>query len=173
MIEEVRKRLCRLKEILGGNTAFKPPPKPKTMEERRQEALEYIVKKHFEWKRREEEYRKKLESYGKIRRWAYKRIIGLRDAGMIIKEVIVKPFIMTIMICSCVFSMLLGMTIGQQFSSFTRYYILSPFNYVIDVLVLFPLGFSPGIISIILTYYVEKRKIKRLLEDYGITKKIL
>jgi hypothetical protein len=169
MIEEVRKRLSQLKEILRGNAASKVLPKPKTSEERRQEALEYLVEKHFEWKRREEEYRKKLERYGRIRRWIYTRSMSAKSVFVIIREVIVKPSIMTVMICSGFFSIWLGTTVGQQFSKFTLYHTPSPFNYVLDVLVLFPLGFSPGLISIVLTYYVEKRKIKKLLEDYGVT----
>jgi hypothetical protein len=173
MIEEVRKRLCKLKETLRGNATLKAPPKPKTSEERRQEALKYLVEKHFERKRREEEYRKKLESYGRIRRWVYTRSMSVKDAFMVFQEVIVKPAIMTIMICSTLFSIWLGTTVGQQFTKFTIHYIPSPFNYVLDVLVLFPLGFSPGIASVILTYYVEKRKIKRLLEDYGVTAQYL
>jgi len=173
MIETMRKRLHKLKEVLGRDTALEPPPKRKTIEERRQEALKYLVEKHLEQKRHEEEYRKKLESYGKIRRWVYKRIVSLKDVGMIIKETIVKPSIMLIMVCSGFFSIWLGTIIGQQVMGFTRYYLSSPINYVFDVLILFPIGFSPGIISITLTYYVEKRKLKKLLEDYGVTKKIL
>jgi hypothetical protein len=172
MIDAVRKRLCKLREILGGNSALKPSPKPRTMEERRQDALKYLVEKHFEWKRREEEYRKKLESYGRIRRWVYKRTISLKDAGMIFKETIVKPSIMVIMICSGALSIWLGTTVGQPVINFTRYYVPSPFNYVLDVLILFPVGFSPGITSVILTYYIEKRKVEKLLKDYGVTTKL-
>jgi hypothetical protein len=169
MIEKVRKLLRKLEEILGEKTTLKPPPKRKTMEERRQEALKYLVEKHFEWKKREEDHRKKLESYGKIRRWIYKRSISLKDAGMIIKESIVKPFIMVLLIGSGAFSMWLGTMIGQQITKFTQYYVPSPFNYVLDLFILFPLGFSPCIIGVILSYYIEKRKMKKLLEDYGVT----
>jgi hypothetical protein len=169
MLERVRKRLRKQKETLGANAVSKTPPKLKSMEERRQEALKYLVEKHFEWKRREEEYRRKLESYGKVGGWVYKRIMGLKYSVMIFSEIIVKPFIMTVLICSSIFSLLLGMTVGLQFSEFTRHLVMSPFNDVLNVLVLFPLGFSPSILSIILTYYVEKRKVKRLLEDYGVS----
>jgi hypothetical protein len=141
---------------------------PEAIEERRKEAMRYLLKDYFESKKRREDYMRKLESYGKIRRWFYKRSKSLIYAGMFIKEVIAKPVIIFALACSSAFSMWLGMTVGPIVMRFTETYIISPFDYVLNVVVLFPVGFSPAIISIVLSYFQEKKKSKRLLETYGI-----
>lgn len=177
MTEKIRKRLCKLKkrlhkiwgkEALGQIIVLKRPDKPEIIEERREKALGYLVEKYFESKRHEEEIRRKLESYGRVRRWVYKRSVQLKDAGMIVREVLVKPAVITLMAFSVFFSILLGMTIAPQIVKFTAVYIPNPFKYVVDVLILFPIGFSPGILGIVLNYYVEKEKLKRTLKNYGI-----
>jgi len=174
---EIRKRLCKLKkrlhkiwgkEALGQIIVLKRPDKPEIIEERREKALGYLVEKYLESKRHEEEIRRKLESYGRVRRWVYKRSVQSKDAGMIVREVLVKPVVITLMAFSVFFSILLGMAIGPQIVKFTEVYIPHPFKYVVDVLILFPIGFSPGIISVILNYDIEKKKLKRILEDHGI-----
>jgi hypothetical protein len=178
MAQKIRRGLCRLKESLHGvfrkeklhhsivlRSSFSSP---EAIEERREEALHYLVETYFELKKREEEYIKKLENYGKIRRWFYRRGMNLKYAGVIVKETMVKPAIIYAIICSTLFSILLGTAIGPQIAKFTAIYIPHPFGYVLDVLILFPIGFSPGIISVILNYHIEKKKLKRILEDHGI-----
>jgi hypothetical protein len=137
--------------------------------ERREEALDYLVKNYFEEKKREEEYKKKLESYGIVRRWIYKKRIELRNIFAFVTIVIIKPSILALMTYSTILSIYLGTRIGLQITDFTMKYIPLPFNYILDVLILFPIGFSPGILSIILTYHVEKKRVKRLSQEYGMT----
>jgi len=176
--KQIRRRLHKLKqrfyyEVLRKETSehstfLNPPYKPKTIEERREKTLDYLVKKYSELKKREEEYIKKLESYGKIKRWAYKRSRNLKNACIFAKESIVKPSMIFAMTYSTALSMYLGIRTGSQIAKLTSRYIPLPFNYVLDVLILFPIGFSPGILSIILGYYLEKERLKRMLEDYGV-----
>ncbi|MDH5733637.1 MAG: hypothetical protein OEY88_07630 [Candidatus Bathyarchaeota archaeon] len=75
MSEEIRTRLYKLQErfyhVLGKktlehNTSPKSSYNLKTVEERRREALDYLVEKYFESKKREEEYLKKLKSYARF-----------------------------------------------------------------------------------------------------------
>jgi hypothetical protein len=157
-----------MKETLEDNTVLKSSYAPKTMEERREKALNYLVEKYFESKKREEELQKKLERYGRVRRWIYKRSITLKNVGTFVKETVVKPVIIYTLACSSVFSMYLGMTIGSQIIKFIESYVPPPFSFVLEVLFLFPIGFSPSILSIVLNYYLEKKKLKRMLEEYGI-----
>jgi hypothetical protein len=140
----------------------------KTVEERREEAVTYIVEKYFELKKREEAYIKKLESYGTVRRWLFERSRSIKAADMIFKEIIVKPVIITMMMFSIFLSIILATMVGQEITLLTRMYLPNPFNYVLDVVILFPIGFSPGIMSIVLNYYREKKKLLRLLRDYSL-----
>ncbi len=177
MAKRTRSYLCKLrerfyeafgKETSVQNTVLGRSGKFETLEERRKEALGYLVEKYFESKRREEEFRKKLESYGRVRRWMYERSMQLKDAGMIVREGVVKPFIITTIALSGFFSICLGTTVGPQITKFIETYFPFPFNYMLEVLIIFPIGFSPVILGIVLNYYVEKRKVKRMLENYGI-----
>jgi len=178
MSEEIRRRLHKLKErfyyealgkeTLEHNTVSKPPYKSKTIEERREGALNYLVKKYFELKKREEEYIKKLQSYGRVRRWVYKRSRSLKNAYMFVKESIVEPSIIFAMTYSTALSMYLGIRTGPQIVEFTKGHVPLPFGYVLDVLILFPIGFSPGILSIVLNYYMEKKRLRRILENYAV-----
>lgn len=156
------------KETLEHDTVLKPPYKP-TWEERRKEAMEYWVKEYYESKMREEKLRKKLESYGKVRRWAYKRIRNLKVDGMIVKETVVKPLGMTIAAMSGFFSLILAASTAPKIVKFIHSVVPFPYNVVIDVIVTFPIGFSPGIIAEgLYVYYVKKEIKKRLKKDYRI-----
>lgn len=146
-------------------TLFKSP---ETIEERRGEALDYLVEKHFQTKEREEECLRRLESYGFVRRWFFKKSNGFRYGATVVKELMVKPSIMVTMIFSTALSVLLGIIIGPQVVKFTAMCIPNPAKYVVDVLILLPTGFSPGIASVILNYHFEKKKMLRMLENYGL-----
>ena len=155
------------KEESDETSAAKNLHRTEKIVERREEALDYLVKNYFEEKKREEEYKKKLESYGTVRRWIYKKRIDLRNIFGFVTIVIIKPSILALMTYSTILSLYLGTRIGLQIGDFTMKHIPQPFNYIFDVLILFPIGFSPGILSIILTYYVEKKRVKRLSQEYG------
>jgi len=176
MSEEIRTRLYKLQErfyhVLGKktlehNTSPKSSYNLKTVEERRREALDYLVEKYFESKKREEEYLKKLKSYGKIRKWAYTGVMNLKGYFVFVKEALVKPFIIAAMTYSTYISIWFGMKFGSHITGFTQMYVPTPINHALDVLILFPIGFSPGILSIILTYYIEKRDLQRILKIHG------
>ena len=87
---------------------------------------------------------------------------------MFVTEAFVKPNILFAMAYSTYLSIWFGIKLGPSITKFTQTHVSIPFNYVLDVLILFPIGFSPGIVSIILGYYVEKKKLKKILNDYGI-----
>lgn len=146
-----------------------PRVSSKDTEKRREEAMKYLVKKYYESKIREEEFRKKLESYGRLRRWISRRSSNLKIAGMIVKEIIVKPVGMTIAIMSVAFSLILAASTSPKIVEFIDRIVPFPCNVVIGVIVTFPIGFSPAIIAIVsYTYYINKEIKKRLKEDYGI-----
>ncbi|MEM2463804.1 MAG: hypothetical protein QXY07_03890 [Candidatus Bathyarchaeia archaeon] len=142
---------------------------PEAIEQRRREAMEYLLRKYLENKRRQEELERKLSSYGPFRRWLYKRWRSLRFAALVFKEAIAKPVILSAAVCSAVFSIWLGTTLSPTIAKFTQTHVFHPFNYVIDLLILFPIGFFPALISITLSYFQEKRKLKRVMENYGMT----
>lgn len=176
MPRKMQSRLSKLKEHLqkgfgrklSEDTFSKPTFISENAEERREEAVTYIVEKYFELKKHEEDYIKKLESYSPVRRWIFERSRNIRTAGSIFKETIAKPVIITMMMFSVFLSILLAIMIGREITWFTQMYLPAPFNYVLDVMILFPIGFSPGVISIVLNYYREKKKLLNLLKSYGL-----
>jgi len=140
----------------------------KNVEKRREEAMEYLVKKYYESKIHEEELRKKFESYSRIRRWIYKRGMNLKDAGMIFKEIIVRPFGLIIASGSGLFSWYLALRTAPNIHRFIDSIVPSPWNSVIGLITV-PIGWSPLIIAEGLYVYYTQREIrKRLKEDYGI-----
>lgn len=142
---------------------------PKNSEERREEAFQYLVKKYYESKMREEESRKRLESYGRFRRWIYKRTKNFKIAGMIVKEIVIKPVGLALMVVSGWFSSVLTIFISPKVIEFIDSIVPSPYNQVVGVVAMFPIGFSPIIIAVVsYAYYVNREIKKRLKEDYGI-----
>ncbi len=142
--------------------------RPETLVRRRAEALDYLVKNYFETKKREEEYIEKMERYGTVRRWIYRRSMNLKNNLTFVTRTILKPSIMMLMIYSTALSLYLGTRVGPEIAEFTRRYVPQPFNYMLDVLVIFPIGFSPGILSIAMNYYLEKKMLNRILQEYGV-----
>lgn len=142
--------------------------RPETLVERRQEALNYLVKNYFETKKREEEFTEKMERYGTVRRWIYRKSMNWKNTITFVTRTILKPSIMVLMIYSTVLSLYLGTRVGPEIAEFTRRYVPQPFNYVLDVLVIFPIGFSPGLLSIALNYYLEKKMLNKILQEYGV-----
>lgn len=176
MASEIKRRLQKIMQRKFFNSNHKSEENrvkivsftPEAVEQRRKEAMEYLLRKYLENKKRQEELERKLNNYDPFRRWLYKRWRSLRFAGLVFKEAIAKPVILSAAVCSAVFSIWLGTTISPIIARFTQTYIFYPFNYVVDLLILFPIGFSPVLISITLGYLQEKRKLKRIMENYGV-----
>jgi hypothetical protein len=180
MTEEIKRRFYGLKKRLyqvfdkdsskemERGIVFKRPDSPEVIEKRRKEAMEYWVKKYHEDKRYKEELERKLGDMGSVDRWFYKRWLGLKDAGMVVKEGIIKPVGITSLMLSGGLSILLGITAGPYVTKFTGMYIPYPSNYILDVFILFPIGFTPGMLSIIGNYYLERKREKRMLKNYGL-----
>ena len=116
------------------------------MKKRREEALDYLVTKYYESKISEEELRKRLESYGRVKRWFYRRSMDLKDVGMIVKESVVKPVGIAIMSMSGFFSLILAISTAPKIIRFIDSVVPFPYNVVIGLVVTFPIGFSPMII---------------------------
>lgn len=142
--------------------------KPGTLEERRKEAIDYLVENYFETKKREEAYLKKLQKHGILTKWIYRTSRNLENAFAFALNAVVKPSVMALMVYSTALSMYMGIRAGPQIARLTETIVPHPFNYGFDVLILFPIGFLPGILSIILGYYLEKKRLERILLQYGI-----
>jgi len=141
---------------------------PEAFEKRRKEAIDYLLKEYLETRKRREELQRKLKNYGPVKRWLYMRTMNLKTAGMILKETILKPVILCTAVCSGALSIWLGTVLQPLIMGSIDKYVAFPFNYILNVMILFPIGFSPAIISIVLSYFQEKKKVKRMLENYGI-----
>ncbi len=178
MSEEISRLPQKLKTCLLQKRTGKEPSeriavrknlhRPETLIERREKALDYLVKNYFEVKKREEEHKKKMESYGTIRGWVYERSMNLKNILTFMTRTIVKPSIMLLMTYSTALSLYLGMRVGPQIAQLTGRYIPHPFNYIFDVFIIFPIGFSPGILSVVLNYHLEKKTLNRILKEYGL-----
>lgn len=139
------------------------------MEGRRQEALEYLVKNYYESKIHEQKLRKKLESYGRLRRWVYRRSSELRVTGMIFKQVIIKPVGIALCFISGWLTPILAFSVTPGIVRFIDSIVPVPYNAVVDIIVTFPIPFSPLVIAWGLYIHHLKKVIeKRLKEDYGI-----
>jgi hypothetical protein len=141
---------------------------PEAFEKRRKEAIDYLLKEYSETRKRREELQRKLQNYGPVKRWLYIRAMNLKTFGMILKETILKPVILCTAVCSGALSIWLGTVLQTLIAGSIDKHVAFPFNYILNVIILFPTGFSPAIISIFLSYFQEKKKIKRMLENYGI-----
>lgn len=188
MAEKIKSCLCKLKEhlckvfrgellnkkTLEHNTDSKLPYIPRTWEvfpyeKRVEKAIEYLVEKHYESKKREEELRKKLEGYGTVRKWIYENSIKLKDGCDIFKQIILKPIGMTIAIGSGGLSMLLAITVRPMIVKLVGTHLPSSYGEVLGGITAFFIGFSPMFMSLSLyAYYVNKQIKKRLKEEYGI-----
>lgn len=183
MAEKIRSGLYRLKErvyeLVGReplkketvewNTDSKSSHIPKTSEKRREEAMGYLVKKYYESKMREEEFRKKLESYGRVRRWVYERSRNLQDAGMIVKETVGRPLFWASVALSGWVYMTIVPQITPKIMKFVDSVVPPPYNGPINVVLCFPVGFSFLVVPPAIYAYKVKRELKkRLREDYGI-----
>lgn len=156
------------KEISEDDDSAYHLQEPERKAERRKKALDYLVKNYFDMKKREEEYAKKIENYGTIKRWIYRKSINFKNNFTFVASTIVQPSIMILMVYSTALSLYLGMRIGPYIADFIRNFVPQPFNYILDVLIIFPIGFSPGILSIVLGYYLEKKRLERMLREYGV-----
>ncbi|MGD8565847.1 MAG: hypothetical protein PVF96_05820 [Candidatus Bathyarchaeota archaeon] len=174
MSDEIRKSLGKLigrssGNVMGNSRVLRKNYEPEIIEERREEALNFLVNDYFEKKKTEEEYLKKIQSHGVFIRWLYKSGRSVRNGLVFIRETIVRPTIIAIMLYSTALSLYLGIRVGSEIARLTGIYFPFPLNNILDVLIIFPIGFSPGILSITLGYFVEKKKIERVIIDYGIS----
>ena len=174
MSEEIRRFLGRLirrssSDAMGSNRVLRNSYEPEIIEERREVALDYLVKNYFEKKKLKEEYLRKIQSHGPFIRWFYRSSRSIKSTLLFIKETVIRPTVIAIMMYSTALSLYVGMRIGPEIAKLTGTHFPYPLNYLLDVLIIFPIGFSPGILSIVLGYYVEKKKIERIIIDYGIS----
>jgi len=178
MEEKQKTRLYKLKKILRisrkkSQKKETPEPsiridEPNLHEKRREEALKYVLKKHFESKKREEELRKKLESYGRVRRWLYERWLKLKNIGFIFKQIVVKPLAMLLAIGSGGPSMVLAIIVRPHIVRFLSLFFPSLFSDLLGGITTFFIGFSPIFISLTsYTYYLDRQMEKRLREEHG------
>lgn len=168
----------RLHNLLSARPTKKIASKPNTVrfsspvepiEQRRKEALEHLVKKYFETKRREEELRRKLESYGKVKRWLYEKRIGAMQTLSFLRDAVVKPVFLGIFGLSGVFSAILATSIMPSAALFISSIIPFPLDYPVVILLAVCIAFSPFIVSMELYRHFEmKREKKRIREEYGI-----
>ena len=143
------------------------------MAERRKKALDRLVKEFNESKRCKEELRRKLESYSTVKRWVYERGMNLKYnlkyAGMIFKEVTVKPAMIFAILVSFPATWIAAMTISIPTLKFIERYISAPGSVAICYFTLVSFAFSPVIILGVYYYHlVNKETKKRLKEEYGI-----
>ncbi|MFP3985502.1 MAG: hypothetical protein ACLFU9_06010 [Candidatus Bathyarchaeia archaeon] len=141
--------------------------RPDTLEKRRKEALEALVRKYYESKEHEEKFRRKLESYSLIRKWVYLRSVSLKQTLGFLKDVVVKPFFIGMLSISGFISALLATSIMPKAGPLIERSIPFPLNYLTVALLATSIAFSPFIISLeVYRYHEVKREKKILQEEY-------
>ena len=140
-----------------------------THEKRRRKALDDLVRKYLESKKREEDLKRKLESYGFVRRWIYKRRAGLKQTFSFLREALVKPFFIMAFAFSGWITAILATSIMPVLGPIIEANVPFPFNYTIVFFLATCIVFSPFIISLeIYRHFQVKRERKILKEEYGI-----
>lgn len=139
---------------------------PEAFEARRAEALKYLVEKFIESKVREEELRRKMESYGKLRLWAYKLGIKLKTIGFVVKEIVLKPVAIAVAAISILISTIIAIIIRPLVVAFMSAYLPTQISDVIGGITAFLVAWSPEIIASILYTRHLSNFIRERLQDY-------
>ena len=176
LLYKVKERLQNLfgrgsvkKETLERRTYSKFSCVLEIKEKRRKEAAEFLVRKYYESKRREEELRKKLESMGKVRRWVYKRITDFKDYSSFFKDAVGTPVGLVVYCLTPFMAAIVTSASIWRIAPLIELNVPFPLNYAAIFITATGLAFSPFIISLeIYDYRETKRKKKRLREEYGI-----
>ena len=143
-------------------------------EKRRKEALEFLVKKALESRKREEEHKRKLERMGGFRRQIHRVVYWLKGYGIILKECIAKPIALAIVGFTPTINLILICAFNWRVGEFISNNIPQPLNYPVIFLISVVWAFLPFIVSLEIYRYREKRRTEKLVrEEYGLELKDL
>jgi len=123
--------------------------------------MEYYKKQYIESRIKREEERIKIESYGRVKRWAYETGIdlkdNLKDIGMILKAVTITPVGLLLIGGSSVLSYTLSLTIAPKINEKIPYV-----GGVISGLIVL----SPIIVTLCYLYYKVKKELAERRGEY-------
>ena len=167
MTEKIKRLLKRL--YSRNEPEYVDTSVPKTPEERRKEAMDYLVEKYYEGKEREEKRRIKLESMGRFERLLYEGSEWTKGKLFSFKELVVKPVGLTAAILFSTYGVtLLATGTMYKITEEINRYVPYPLNYPATFFVANAIIFSPFIISFGLYARREKKREKQMLKEYGI-----
>lgn len=133
--------------------------------------MDYIVRQHYDAGRRQEEFRRKLESYGKFRAFLYERGRGLnlrfRVLMEVLLELVIKPLGITLVALSGLGSFYLATQTAPKLHAFIDGILPFPYNKIIGTVTV-PIGWIPVlVVGGYVSYKTEKETRKRLKEEHG------
>ncbi len=143
-------------------------------EKRRKEALEFLVKKALESRKREEERKRKMERMSRARRQVYRVVFWLKGYSIILKECIAKPILLAIVGFTPTINLIFICALNWRVSEFISNNIPWPFSYPAIFLISVSWAFLPFIASLEIYRYREKRRTEKMVkEEYGLELKDL
>jgi hypothetical protein len=167
MLEGIKRLLKR--SSASGKGSLEDVPS-KTVEERRDEALKYLVTDYHRTKERREELRRRIERMGPIRRRLYKGYVALKEVGYTFKEIVIKPIGLALFTFSGAASVLCATCVMPEAANIIDHTIPFPFNLPIVFTLANGIVFSPFIVSFELYSRREMNREKKILrDDYGIS----
>ena len=138
-------------------------------EKRSERALDGLILDFGESKRREEEYKRKRESMGRLERFGYKTIKDLKNRCNLLKEIGGKPLGIGMLALGLMSLPLFTTATMLKIAPYIDKNVAPPVNSILNIIFGIGIFFSPFIISFEIYDYKERKREKRmLLEEYGI-----
>ncbi len=133
--------------------------------------MDYIVRQHYSAKRQQEEFRRKLASYGKFRAFLYKRgrslDLRLRVLTDVLLELVIKPLGITLIALSGLASFYLATQTAPTIHAIIDGVLPFPYNKIVGTITV-PIGWIPVLaVGGYVSYKTERETRKRLKEEHG------
>jgi hypothetical protein len=173
MLSSTYYMLSRLKRLLRRSSALEEmvleDTQPRPMDERRREALSYLVIDYRKSKERMEELQRRIESMNPIIRLFYKGYLSIRSFAFVFAELVAKPLGLALLTFSGSISVLIANYVMYDAARFIDRVVPFPLNYPTTFLLATCIVFSPFIVSFEVYSRRERdRERKMLKEEYGI-----
>jgi hypothetical protein len=179
----LRKLLLRLRVWSTRNGRLQKPPsvggvensafnrRLDASEERKRAAMNYIVRQHYDARRRREEFQMRLASYGMFQAFLYKRgrslSLRFRVLREVVYELVIKPLGLTLIVLSGLFSFYLATQTAPRIHAVIDRLLPFPYNKIVGAITV-PIGWLPVlVVGVYVSYKTERETRTRLKEEHG------
>jgi len=161
------KRLLKRSSTLGRLTV--EDTRLRSMDERRKEALNYLVVDYQKSKERREELQRRIEGMNPVMRLFYRSYLSVRSFLFVFLEIVAKPMGLVAFTFSGSISVLIANYVMYGAARYINSAVPFPLNYPTTFVLATCIVFSPFIISFeVYSRRERNRERKMLKEEYGI-----